>query len=299
MPTAPVTHPLGPPTISGTDYTVDLMLQQPTRITRMIMDLSLQRFIIDRLFRSTGSPSGGAVVFDVADVNELYTDRDVEEIAPDGEYPLVTSSRRAPQVARVKKYGGRTFITDEARDRNDVALFTNQVRQITNTIIRKVNAKTVDVLEAAVTTYGRTFVGQDWSTVSLEGTSPTPNSDRPTADFMGVNNQAFVEELGIVYDTWIVNPQEYLQFHIIYGEKAPAVLAAAGVKEMYPSNRVTPGTAYACASGQVGEVKIEAPLSTETWRTPNRDRTDLKAGVRPLMFVNNPMAVLKVTGLAG
>ncbi len=34
-------HPLGPPTVSGTSITVDTMLNQVTRITRMISDLSL------------------------------------------------------------------------------------------------------------------------------------------------------------------------------------------------------------------------------------------------------------------
>ena len=53
-------HPLGPPTLSGNELTIDTMLNQPTRITNMIMDLSLQRFIIDRIFASAGGVTGGA-----------------------------------------------------------------------------------------------------------------------------------------------------------------------------------------------------------------------------------------------
>jgi hypothetical protein len=77
-----VFHPLAAPTITGTTITVDLMLQQPTRITAFLMDITLQRFILDRLFTSPGGVTGGAVVYDVIQENDLYTDRDVEPVAP-------------------------------------------------------------------------------------------------------------------------------------------------------------------------------------------------------------------------
>src|SRR3954449_7556133 len=96
---ASVAHPLGPPTISGTLVTVDTMLNQPTRVTRMIMDLSLQRFIADRVFASGGGVTGGAVIYDQATQNWLYADRDVQRVSPGGQFPLVTGSRPTPQLA--------------------------------------------------------------------------------------------------------------------------------------------------------------------------------------------------------
>src|SRR3954469_22697122 len=130
MPVATVAHPLGPPVISGTTITVDTMLNQPTRVTRMIMDLTLQRFIADRVFASAGGVSGGAVVYDQAILNELYTDRDVQRVAPGEEFPIITSSRQAPKLAQVEKWGGKVFVTDEARDRNNSVALTNQLRQL-------------------------------------------------------------------------------------------------------------------------------------------------------------------------
>src|SRR4051812_34005650 len=98
---AQVAHPLGPPTSTGTKITVDTMLKQYSRITRMIMDMTRQRFVADRIFASGGGVAGGAVVFDSVEANDLYTDRDVERISPGAEFPIVTSSRRAPGVAEV------------------------------------------------------------------------------------------------------------------------------------------------------------------------------------------------------
>src|SRR5262245_49833950 len=98
-------HPLGPPTISGTNITVDLMLNQPTRITRMISDLTLQRFLADRIFASAGGVTGGAVVYDEETTNQLYLARDVQRVEPGAEFPVLTGERLVPKVAEVEKWG--------------------------------------------------------------------------------------------------------------------------------------------------------------------------------------------------
>ena len=46
----PTAYPLGPPTVSTTSITVDMALNQPTRITRTLMDLTLHRFFAHRVF---------------------------------------------------------------------------------------------------------------------------------------------------------------------------------------------------------------------------------------------------------
>jgi hypothetical protein len=95
------------------------MLKQPTRVTRMIMDITRERFIADRIFASGGGVTGGAVIYDEVQANEKYTSRDVEQVAPGAEFPLVTTEQLVPNVAEVEKWGAKVFITDEARDRND------------------------------------------------------------------------------------------------------------------------------------------------------------------------------------
>jgi hypothetical protein len=293
----PSQNPLLPPTLVGNIISVDTALKQPTRITRMIADITLQKFIADRVFASTGGVTGGAVIYDVATENQLYSDRDIEEVAPGGEFPIVTSTRLAPQVARVRKWGGKVFITDEARDRNDETVFQNEVRKLGNTIVKKNNTEAVAVLEASIALSGQTIIGHDWSNFTLEGTNPTANRLRPQADFGAVNLSAEQKELGVVYDLWLVNPSDYMNLALGYADKLPAVLAAAGIKEMFASNRIPAGSAYAVAEKQVGQMKLEQPLATETWREQETQRTWIQSSVRPVMFVDNPYAVMKVTGI--
>ncbi|GAA3781220.1 major capsid protein [Micromonospora maritima] len=301
MPTQQIAYPLAAPTLSGNVLTVDTALSQPTRITRRIMDLTLQRFIVDRIFNTNaGSVSGGAVIYDQATTNELYTDRDVERVGPGDEFPVVGSQRPVPKVALVEKWGGKFFVTDEARDRNDVAFFNNQVTQLANTIVKKVNTRAIETLEAAISSFGGalTFTGHNWSTVVTGGSSQTNNSGWPAADFANAQYLADTDELGVTYDLWIVNPKQRMDLAITYGSALNEVLDSLDI-EVYPSNRVPNGTAYAVARGQVGELRVEQGLGSETWREQATQRTWVQSSVRPVMYVTNPYSIRKITGLNG
>lgn len=295
----PVAHPLAAPTISGDLITIDTMLQQPTRITAFLMDLTLQRFILDRIFTSEGGVTGGAVVYDQAIENELYLDRDVERVAPGAEFPIVSSQRRAPKIAEVEKYGGKYFFTDEARDRNDQAAFRNENIKLGNTIVRKLNSQAITVLEAAIAgnSGNSTFVGNDWSAAIPNGSNPTAPALTPGADLAKANLLADQRELGIHYNILLLSPVNMNELRLFYGASLNQMLEDNGFDEAYASNRVTTGTAYAVAEGQLGEMRLEQPLTTETWREQGTQRTWVQSSVRPVMFVTNPFAVMKITGL--
>jgi hypothetical protein len=297
MPAAPVAHPLGPPVVSGNTITVDTMLSQPTRVTRMIMDLTLQRFIADRVFASAGGVTGGAVIYDQATLNELYTDRDVQRVAPGGEFPIITSSRAVPKLATVEKWGGKVFITDEARDRNNSVALTNQLRQLANTIVRKINARAVAELEASIAAFPtQTFIGQNWANVITAGASASSAGAFPAADFAKAGQLAEQQELGVSFNLWLMNPTQLMRLQIIYGDRLQGVLGSFNAR-IYTSNRVPVGVAYVLAEQQVGELRLEKPLGTETWREEATERTWIQSSVRPIMYVTNPYSVIKVTGL--
>jgi hypothetical protein len=275
------------------------MLQQPTRITQFVMDITLQRFIADRVFASPGGVTGGAVVYDVIQENDIYTDRDVEPVSPGAEFPIITSHRRAPNVATVEKFGGKFFFTDEARDRNQQTAFQNQSIRLGNTIVRKINTRAVAALEAGIAANdgASAFVGHDWSAAIPNGSNPTAPALTPAADFANAQLMADTRELGINYDTALLNPTNLNELRLFYGSGLEQMLTDNGYDEVFASNRVPVGTAYFVASQQVGEMRIEKPLSTETWREGETERTWVQSSVRPVMFVDNPYAVVKATGL--
>jgi hypothetical protein len=295
----PVAHPLGPPTVSGTTITVDTALNAPTRVTRTLMDLTLQRFFADRVFANGGGVTGGAVIYDELVANDLYSDRDIELVNPGDEFPLITSSRRAPKVAEVEKWGGKFFVTVEARDRNDVSVFVRNTRMLANTITRKINQRAVGVLENAVqASPNRIVTGNNWNAVVTAGSGASNSNVWPGYDFARAQSIAETEELGQVFDLWIMNPAQYLQMARIYGNGLNDLLASLGLN-VFVTNRVAAGTAYVVAQGQAGQMRVEQPLATEQWYEEGTQRYWTQSSVRPLMFVDNRFAVLKFQGLAG
>jgi hypothetical protein len=297
--TAPVSYPLGAPTLTGNTLTVDTALKQPGRITKRIADLTLQNFIVDRIFSSSGTTvAAGAVIYDQAVSNQLYTSREPERRMPGDEYPIVGAPRTSPKVATSEDWGGKFFVTDEAVRRNDRVYFDNQVTQLANTLVRRVNTQAVAQLEAAISALGGagTFAGHNWEAVVTGGSSQTNATGWPAADFANAQYLADVDELGVTYDLWIVNPLQKATLATVYGSSLNEVLGGFGI-EVFASNRVAAGTAYAVARGQVGFLDYEQGLATETWREQKTKRNWVQTSVMPIMGITNPYSIKKVTGL--
>lgn len=298
--TNPTTYPLGGPQISGDQITVSTLLNQPTRITRYLSDLSLRGFVSPRIFSTASGVSGGAVIYDQLTLNDLFPTRDVQNVAPGAEFPLVTSENQEPKVAAVEKFGGKFFVTDEARDRNDAGIIQREGVKLINAITRKIDARAIKTLDDEITARAATqqVAGLNWSAVVTAGASQSNASNWPAADFAKVQLVADQQELGVVFDLWILNPAQLAQLKLVYGSDYAAVLASYGV-DAVASNRVAAGTAYVVASGQVGELRLEKALTTETWREEPRQITWVQSDVRPVLYVTDPYSVIKVTGLAG
>jgi hypothetical protein len=293
-----VVNPLAPPTISGTTFSIDVALEYPTRvITPMVLDLTRQRFFVDRVFASAGGVTGGAVIYDVVVYPDLYSDRDVQRVEPGTEFPEVAFSRRAPVAAVVEKWGGKFYFTDEARDRNQVNQWTRAMRQLSNTIVRKINQRGVQILEAFITANSRSVAGVSWGSVNTTYASGSNWPLFPARDFAKADLIAEQDEMDMDYNLWILNPAEMFNLEGIYGDKLGALLDSYDI-DLFVTNRITAGNAYALAEGQVGEMRVEQPLQTETWRDPaGRQATWVQSSVRPVMYANNSFAVLKFTGL--
>lgn len=294
-------YPLAAPTLSGTVVSVDLMLAEPTRVTRYISDLMLKNYFANRIFTNAGGVSGGAVLYDQLTTNDLFPTRDVQNVEAGAEFPIVTFDRLQPLLAQVEKFGGKFFVTDEAKDRNNPQLLQQGSQKLANAIYRGIHQRALAVLDAQITALGgsaQTLVGHNWSTVVTAGTSATSASGYPAADFAAVQLLADTKELGVEFNLWIVNPAQLAAIKVLYGAGYADVLNSWNIA-MIASNLVTAGSAYVVAEGQVGEQRLEKPLSTETEREMKTQRTWVQTDVRPVFYVTNPYSVAKVTGLAG
>lgn len=296
-----VQNPLGPPTVSGTTITVDFLLQNPTRVTRIVADLVMSNFFLDRVFTTGGEVTGGAVLYDQPIAFDVYTDRDVERVEPGEEFPLLTGLRSAPLVAQVEKFGGKFPVTDEAKRRNSMTRMTNQMRRVANTIVRKMNQRGLAELAAAISANSRTASSVSWSAaMALTFTTSAP-ATRPARSFTAAQRETETNEMGYSYDTLIINPVEAESLRTVYADTLDKVLSDNGITDLIVTPRKTAGSAYLLAGGMVGEMRLEEPLRTISEREGApllREQTWIQSAVNPVMYVTDPFAIIEITGIA-
>jgi hypothetical protein len=281
--------------------TVDLLARRPDIITRVIQNIALRRYYIDFIFSPAGSISGGAVSFEQATENDLFSQRDISKVMPGDEFPVVTFDRAAPRTAQVEKFGGKFPITDEARRRNQTGRVNRAMLQLANTITRKTQQRALAELDAAITEQSRTAAGTSWLDASTTVAADKLNTIGPIADVSQIELANETLELGYTYNTAILNPQEWRNGMLAYGSEGAlrAVLAASGITTIWVTNRQTAGKIKWLAARQVGELGYEVPLSTETWRDPEgRQQNWYQAFVLPIVYVTDPFAIFETSGHA-
>lgn len=294
--------PLGSPSVSGNSLTVDLMLKEPTRINAYLSNIALKGYFAERVFTNGGGVSGGALVYNQLVANDLFPVRGGQKVAPGAEFPEVTFDRPEPKTAQVEKFGGKFRVTDEARDRNDLSSIQSEGVKLGNDVQRWLHARALTELDASIAAIGSELqlavsASASWADATTLTISTENKAALPGATLAEIRKRAAVKELGTEYNLLVMNPQEFANLTIIYGD-AEAWLRSQGFG-VAVSNVVTAGTAYAVQEGLVGQVRYEQPLKTITYRDDKTESTWVQASIRPVFAVTNPYNALQITGLAG
>jgi hypothetical protein len=303
-------YPLGVPTITGNQITVDEALNQPERITRDIADLSMQRFYMDRIFTPGGGVAGGALLYERPNplATDLYGEREPKTVAPGAEFPLQTFVRGVPMIARPIKIGNKWFLTKEAVKRNDTGLLARRIRQTANTIRRRIENLGLAELAAVITAQSRFRTGTDWSTFAGTAIQTRTGTSGPVADVMAAIAQVDLEERGHQLNSMILHPTNAMEARQAYPgmtlkeifNQADDETSGMGITNIYVTPRATLGTATLFEQGQVGVWKNEFPLEEETeWEgfPRKRQRWWYQWSISPMFAVVDQFAVLEIRGL--
>lgn len=149
----PGSYPPAPPTINLTTQLLEIhqLLQSPARLRRRLRTVADNRFVADRLLTRRLRTSGGAVLYETGE--SIYNAREIEAVAPGGEYPRDTPSHGVANLAAVSKWGQAVFLSDEKLKRS---VYMGQeldraLRKTVNTVIRHVDRLTTAAIASAVT----------------------------------------------------------------------------------------------------------------------------------------------------
>lgn len=303
MPAAPVTYPLGPPSVSGTTITVDVALNHPTLITREIAQLADQHFFASKVFSDAGGVEGGAVLYELPPTTQtdLYAERAIQEVGPGEEFPINTFLRGVPVVTKPRKLGTKFEVTKEARKRNNARLIQRAMVATANTIALTLDSMAVGVMNTAITANTRTFAGQSWAAAAAVTNLNASGTNMPMSDILGASKVLETEQRGRHFDSILMHPNQKLALSQIAGRMGTgidALLAAEGITNWDASMRIAAGTAILYQAGMVGGWANEFPLVGVVWWDEDVEAWWYQWSVSPVMFVDNPFSILQLTGIA-
>lgn len=303
MPASPVTLPALAPTVSGNIISVDEALNNPKRITRDIARLADQKFFASDVFSDAGGVDGGAIIFELppTTATDLFTERGFQEVAPGEEFPILTFLRGVPVVAKPRKIGGKFVTLKEQRKRNDQRILRRAMVQTANTAALTLDAMAITVLNTAITANSRTLAGQSWATAAGVTNTATSGTNQAVSDLLAARKAVELEIRGHELNRVLIHPNQELslsQAAVRAGTSISAILDAAGIGGWKSSPRITAGTALLYEAGMAGGWANEFPLDEETWYEPEIQGTWYQWSVSPAMFVDDPYALLQLTGIA-
>jgi hypothetical protein len=306
MPTTLSPNPMGPGFSIDANglVTVSAFVRSPTVALRTIGAITEKRLFSDRFFGGGPTPEGGAVAYEEIDGESfLFVNGEPQEILPGKEFPLVEPNAGVPQAARVTKRGLAFHVTDEAVRRNNVSVVTRGIRQTVNTMVRAYDGLAVSLMNAAVAaTKTPTYAASAfWSNVS-------------TDIFADIENARYLVEgndLGLEVDSIILNTIHgpYLRNNTKFRDLLPrenmvesgvhrsSMSGVARIQDWYFTNAVPTNQAWLGVRGEAGKVSNEVPLNTKTIRRDETESWLIKTGRTAVQYIDNPKALVKITGL--
>lgn len=304
-------------TNTGARLTVNILLRQPQTISRDLVNVILQRggFLADKLLvrGSAEQVAGGSMQYQRS--GSSYLERDVEEIAEDGDWPRSGWSEELRQEA-VHQYGLEVPISGLSIRRNQVDQVTRAERRLANQIVKFVDTKAMELLttdpdiqplpvatpwtDPAADVIGDTAEGQEMMDVLDEGLNGS----------VLVVNKAMRKSL-------IANADLRDALKTTNGSESVRtgqVSGFLGLDNIYFTNQIAVDEGLIIDPGVAGTIADETPDPAEGWQAYNpgggfapiyvmvydekRPKRKIIAGGRwPAMALVEPRAVIHLTGL--
>ncbi|WP_288797856.1 major capsid protein [uncultured Arsenicicoccus sp.] len=284
--------------------TVDALLRDPLRLQKRVMNMVNQRLIAGYIFADGAPAVGGAVIFErtLAAEGELYTSRDVQEIEPMAEFPLLDDADSTPEVRAASKYGGAFEVSYEQKRRNRVDIVNRKLTRLANTIVRKVDLVALAELNKDQVITANALVGTSWSNAT---------TGNPTMDIATAASRIDNRDLGYTANTVLINPAQELA---LFGRKDirdalprenattnPFMSGKVNGLMGYTwvvSNRVPAGTAYVLEAKMPGSLHDEVPFYTRVTDQPRNESWLLQGARVTVPVITEPLSVTKLTGIA-
>lgn len=154
------TFPPGSVSVSGSTVSASVFLSRPDFVARRLRTLADLRYVGSNLLRGRASAEGGAVGYETAG-ESIFADNAPEVVAPGSEYTLTTTGAGTPAVAKVKKWGKDSLVTDEDTKRRNMDSVNRGLNKLGNSAGLVIDQAVTAAIASAVT--NTTGAGAVWT----------------------------------------------------------------------------------------------------------------------------------------
>ena len=186
------TFPPGSVSVSGSTVSASVFLSRPDFVARRLRTLADLRYVGSNLLRGRASAEGGAVGYETAG-ESIFADAAPEVVAPGSEYTLTTTGAGTPAVAKVKKWGKDSLVTDEDIKRRNMDSVNRGLNKLANSAGLVVDQAVTAAIASAVT--ATTGAGAVW----------TSNGTTVLRDIMLAQAAIAGQNMGYQADTLLVS----------------------------------------------------------------------------------------------
>lgn len=294
--------PLSGPNVENGAITIDMMLNEPTRIDNYAAQL-VERDLLSKVIFGNVTTTGGALLFDQLVKNTPTATDKPGIVAPGSEFPVLHTPDGEPVVARVQKTGGKFGVTDEARIRNDAMLLQRKISQVSNTMVKDLDERGISALTEAIDKIDGTLsvASGGWDKAAeVAATAKTAKTGEGEVISNLLDAQLAIEQtdLGYSADTLVLNPVDAKNLKLLLGfANYQEMLSTFGLT-LHSTNAMKKGEGLVLQAGMVGVMGVESPISTETWRDASTQTTWSQTWATVAFGVTDPLAMVKLNGLS-
>lgn len=306
------TFPPGSVSLSGSTVSASVFLSQPDFVARRLRTLADLRYVGSNLLRGRADATGGAIGYETAG-ESIFADAAPEVVAPGSEYTLTTTGAGTPAVAKVKKWGKDSLVTDEDIKRRNMDSVTRGLNKLANSAGLVIDQAVTAAIASAVT--ATTGAGAVW----------TSNGTTVLRDIMLAQASISGQNMGYQADTLLISDTMWAE---LASNTALAALFArenlnnpvytgrfsnlAGLDVVHVPAANLPGgvgtVAYVLDSSNLGFIGTEDLgggyqragdlVESKVIRQDENDAWRLRARVNFAAAVTDPLAGYKITGVS-
>ena len=300
---ADFTFPLSPASVQDGSITVDMFVQEPTRLSNYVASLTQANLVSQFLFTSTQA-QGGAIMYDRLVANKATAADRPGVIAPGGEFPTIGAGEGEPVVDPVVKTGGKFEITREAQLRNDPILLQRGAQRVANTMTKDIDGRAFEVISNTLDSIDGSLKRESsgWAAAgNLKASEKTALAGEGTLinDIEEAKLSAELTGLGYNLDTLVLRPRDAKNLRTILGlQNWQGILNTLGVTlYVTQSDKLADGEGLLLQRGAVGVMGVEDQISTDSEYLKSTQKTVFYTWATMAFGVTDPFSVVKLTGL--